>query len=422
MKKIIYSFIFLPFSASVFAQQSNDATSTVSPNTNVESISETKISTQREIGAKSVAVTNFSAFHEIAGAENSNSKVHLLIKETSNAYPRIRMIGSASTPENDRFWDIRGDVYEPTITDDFMFFKYGNVTYPSMSLNPNGKVGIGILTETKNLHVHENNTATVASVKLTTASTGAADTDGLELQILGNNDVLHANAARVMNRENTQLFLGANNTPVVNITPTGNVGINSLFGGAPTARFQIFHDTEGGFVKPHINLITAVDANNGMIKMTNITASRYFGQYFNLNSGTAANNFLSFDYNGTTPILDLKGNGNVNHAGFTKLGSDAPSIKVKKYTGNTASVDGGTIEILHGLGNDKIVSMDLMVNYSGAAYIEEDYVAAAGYECNLFVGLGTINFLQPVIKITNKAGNSANVLNKPYKLIVTYEE
>jgi hypothetical protein len=418
MKKIIYSFIFLSFSTSVFAQQSNDATSTVSPNTNVESLSETKISTQREIGAKSVAVTNFSAFHEIAGAENSNSKVHLLIKETSNAYPRIRMIGSASTPENDRFWDIRGDVYEPTITDDFMFFKYGNVTYPSMSLNPNGKVGIGILTESKNLHVHENNTATVASVKLTTASTGAADTDGLELQILGNNDVLHANAARVMNRENTQLFLGANNTPVVNITPMGNVGINSLFGGAPTARFQIFHDTEGGFVKPHINLITAVDANNGMIKMTNITGSRYFGQYFNLNSGTAANNFLSFDYNGSTPILDLKGNGNVEIAGFTKLGSEpsAPKIKMKTITSTTGATEGSDSSFPHGLTASKIIDYSVLVEVAGGGvWVKSGHIQFP--ERQFDTEINTVN-----IRVYNHPTNSGNILGRPIKVVFTYTE
>jgi len=289
-----------------------------------------------------------------------------------------------------------------------------------MVINHDGKVGIGSISPQSKLHLHEPTTDLIQAMQVTTDGTGSAATDGLGFSIFSSSDIFSPRAARIRNNENGQLILGANNLDVLRITPTGNVGINSAF--APSARFQVFHDTENDFTKPHINVVTAVDANNGMIKMSNLTASRYFGQYFNLNSGTSANNFLSFDYNGTTPILDLKGNGNVNHAGFTKLGSDAPSIKVKKYAGNTASVDGGTIEILHGLGNDKIVSMDLMINYSGAAYIEEDYVAAAGYECNLFVGLGTINFLQPVIKITNKAGNSANVLNKPYKLIVTYEE
>jgi hypothetical protein len=418
MKKIIYSIIFLSISASVFAQQGNEATSTVSPNTKVESISESKISTQRGLGAKSLAVTNYSAFHEIAGAGNGDSKVHLLIKETGSSYPRIRMIGTASTPANDRYWDIRGDAFEPSISDDYMMFNYGAAGFPAFALNPYGKVGIGITTESKNLHVHENNTGTIATVKLTTASTGTADTDGLELQILGNNDFLHPNAARVMNKENTQLFLGANNAPVVNITPTGNVGINSLFGGAPTARFQIFHDTEGGFVKPHINLITAVDANNGMIKMTNIAGNRYFGQYFNLNSGTAANNFLSFDYNGSTPILDLKGNGNVEIAGFTKLGSEpsAPKIKMKTITSTTGATEGSDSSFPHGLTASKIIDYTVLVEVSGGGvWVKSSHIQFP--ERQFDTELNTVN-----IRVYNHPTNSGNILGRPIKVVFTYTE
>lgn len=418
MKKIIYSIIFLSFSASVFAQKGNEATSTVSPNTNVESLSESKISTQRGLGAKSVAVTNFSAFHEIAGLGNSDSKVHLLIKESGSNYPRIRMIGSASTPPNNRYWDIQGDVFDTGISDDYMLFAYGTSTYASLALNPFGKVGVGIQTETKNLHVHENNSGTMANIKLTSVNTGSLDGDGLELQILSNTDLLHPNAARVMNKENTQLFLGANNAPVVNITPTGNVGINSLFGGAPTARFQIFHDTEGGFVKPHINLITAVDANNGMIKMTNIAGSRYFGQYFNLNSGTAANNFLSFDYNGTTPILDLKGNGNVEIAGFTKLGSDvaAPKIKMKTITSTTGATEGSDSSFPHGLTASKIIDYTVLVEVAGGGvWVKSNHTHFT--ERQFDTEINTVN-----IRVYNNPTNSGNILSRPIKVVVTYTE
>jgi len=418
MKKIIYSIIFLSFSASVFAQQSNEATSTVSPNTTSESLSETKISTQRGLGAKSVAVTNFSAFHEIAGEGTFESKVHLLIKETGLNYPRIRMIGLESTPANNRFWDIRGDVFGTGISDDYILFAYGSSGHASLVLNPFGKVGVGIHTETKNLHVHENNSGTMANIKLTTVNTGSLDGDGLELQILSNTDVLHPNASRVMNKENTQLFLGANNAPVVNITPTGNVGINSLFGGAPTARFQIFHDTEGGFIKPHINLITAVDANNGMIKMTNIAGSRYFGQYFNLNSGTAANNFLSFDYNGTTPILDLKGNGNVEIAGFTKLGSEpsAPKIKMKTITSTTGATEGSDSSFPHGLTASKIIDYSVLVEVAGGGvWVKSSHIQFP--ERQFDTELNNVN-----IRVYNHPTNSGNILGRPIKVVFTYTE
>ena len=290
-----------------------------------------------------------------------------------------------------------------------------------MVINHDGKIGVGLVSPQSKLHIHEATSNFIQAMQITTDGTGITSTDGLGFKIFSPTDIIFPNAASIMNNENGQLILGANNKNTIRITPEGNVGINSPIGSP--ARLSIFHDGANNPANPHLNLVTNVDANNGMIKMTNILNSRYFGQYFNLNSPTAANNFISFDYNGNTPILDLKGNGNVEVAGYTKLGgAAAPSIKIIKYTGNTAATDGGTIEILHGLGNDKIVSMDLMVNYSGSSFIEEDYVAASGYECNIFVGLGITNFLQPVIKITNKLGNSGNVLLKPYKLIVTYEE
>jgi hypothetical protein len=418
MKKIIYSLLVMSFSIPVFSQNSKEATSTVSPNTNTEALSESKISTQRGLGAKSVAVTNFSAFHEIAGLGNTDSKVHLLIKESGSNYPRIRMIGSASIPPNNRYWDIQGDVFDTGISDDYMLFAYGTSTYPSLALNPFGKVGVGIQTETKNLHVHENNSGTMANIKLTSVNTGSLDGDGLELQILSNTDVLHPNAARVMNKENTQLFLGANNAPVVNITPTGNVGINSFFGGAPTARFQIFHDTENNATKPHINLVTAVDANNGMVKMTNLTASRYFGQYFSLNSATAANNFLSFDYNGTTPILDLKGNGNVEVAGYTKLGSEAsaPKIKMKTITSTTSASEGGDSSFPHGLTASKIIDYTVLVEVAGGGvWVKSNHLHFT--ERQFDTEINSVN-----IRVYNNPTNSGNILSRPIKVVLTYTE
>jgi hypothetical protein len=420
MKKIILSFALFTCFSFAYGQDQTHTQATAAPKTDIETAKTDRI---RPTGSeKSVAAINYSAFHEIAGPGTNDGKVHLLIKETGINFPRIRMIGSASTPANDRFWDIRGDVYEPTITDDFLFFKYGSLTYPSMSLNPNAKVGIGIATETKNLHVHENNNATAAIIKLTTAATGAADTDGLELQILGNDDFLSPNAARVMNKENTQLFLGTNNFSVMNITPTGNVGINSLFGGAPTARFQVFHDTQNDATKPHINLVTSVNANNGMIKMTNLTSSRYFGQYFNLNSATPANNFVSFDYNGTTPILDMQGNGNVKISGFTTLGDDAlaPRIKMKKLTSTfsaNANSAGTPTFIAHGVATTtKVISISVLGQYLGSGgYVSNSFLTSNGYQFDYQID-GTN------IIVTPKMGNSASLVSQNIKVVITYEE
>jgi hypothetical protein len=291
-----------------------------------------------------------------------------------------------------------------------------------MRITTNGKIGIGSgnTNPQSNLHVYEPTTGFIQAMQITTDATGLAATDGLGFSIFSSSDVISPRAARIMNNENAQLIFGANNMNVMNITPTGNVGINSLLGGAPTARFQVFHDTENNATKPHINLVNAVDANNGMIKMTNITGSRYFGQYFNLNSATAANNFVSFDYNGTTPILDMQGNGNVKVSGFTTLGNDplAPKIKMKKLTGITNVAQGGNVSIAHGLFPAKIIAINVMVRNNGTtadAWVGNGYTGVPGFEFSYQYDGGNIF-------IVNTPGNSANILSKDIKIVVTYEE
>lgn len=288
-----------------------------------------------------------------------------------------------------------------------------------MRITQNGRIGIGLPSPASLMHVHEGGSNTIAKFKLTNQHTGFTENDGLELQILAGDDLFFPGAARIINKENSQLFLGANNSIMMNITPTGNVGINSLLGGAPTARFQILHDTENNATKPHINLVTAVNANNGMIKMSNLTATRYFGQYFNLNSGTAANNFLSFDYNGTTPILDLKGNGNVEVAGFTKLGSEAsaPKIKMKTLTSVTGATQGAANSptMFHGVTASKIISVSLFVDFGLNFFIPPGFVAAPGEQYDYQI-------TGDRIETFNHPTNSGNILSKPIKVVITYIE
>lgn len=286
-----------------------------------------------------------------------------------------------------------------------------------MTINQDGKVGIGLAVPQSKLHLHEPTTSAIQAMQLTTDATGTTVSDGLGFTIFSSSDLIAPRAARIMNNENAQLFLGANNVNAMNITPTGNIGINSLLGGAPTARFQIFHDTENDETKPHINLITMDNTKNGMIKMTNLTASRYFGQYFNLNSGTAAGNFLSFDYNGNTPILDLSGNGNVKVSGFTTLGNDAtaPRIKMVTLTHNTASGLGGTAFKAHNLNVAKIIDYKVLVEISAGTWIESGHTFNSGRQFD--TELNGTNIL-----ILNHPSNSSNIFSKPVKVVFTYTE
>lgn len=80
--------------------------------------------------------------------------------------------------------------------------------------------------------------------------------------------------------------------------------------------------------------------------------------------GNGSNTVTIGDDNITKTVL--KGNIEVSSLtvnGFTKLGSDAPAIKMKKLTGTTANTDGGFMYVAHGLDASKIISTTIEVHY-----------------------------------------------------------
>ncbi|MBL7765594.1 MAG: hypothetical protein JNJ58_05845 [Chitinophagaceae bacterium] len=78
-------------------------------------------------------------------------------------------------------------------------------------------------------NVHINHTATGDTLKITNATTGHTITDGLDIRTTGN-------AASMINRENSTLGLGTNNTTDVLIAANGYVGIGTL---TPTAPLNV---------------------------------------------------------------------------------------------------------------------------------------------------------------------------------------
>ncbi len=283
-----------------------------------------------------------------------------------------------------------------------------------MVIDHNGRIGIGLVSPQSKLHVHEATSDFIQAMQITSDGTGSTATDGLGFTLFSSSDLFVPRAARIMNNENGQLILGANNLNTIRITPEGNVGINSIIG--TSARFQINHDTGNDPTKPHINLITNVDANNGMVKMSNFFNNKYFGQYFNLNS-TAANNFISFDYNGNTPILDLKGNGNVQVAGFTKLGgATAPSIKMVTLTNITDGAEGGNSSFPHNLIASKIINYEVLVEVDGGGvWVKQNHTFFN--ERQFDTEINNVN-----VRVYNHGTNRGEILSNPIKVVITYIE
>ena len=81
------------------------------------------------------------------------------------------------------------------------------------------------------------------------------------------------------------------------------------------------------------------------------------------------------------------------------MGTNAPSIKVKKITGTTSSTQGGSVDEIHGLNASKIISITALVQFSGNSYVPPTYNQVANYEFNWYSD-------DTKIYILLKAGNS----------------
>ena len=159
-------------------------------------------------------------------------------------------------------------------------------------------------------------------------------------------------------------------------------------------------------------------------------ASLALGRFNDTIAGSSTTSWVNTDPvltigNGTSDAarsnaMTVYKSGDADISGFTKLGSDAPAIKVKKFTSTTASAEGGTISIAHGLTLSKILGVQATVLtppiLSIPAYgIMPGYTWSAEYEYQIY--LTSTN-----IVVVNAATNSQNVINRPINIILTYEK
>lgn len=114
------------------------------------------------------------------------------------------------------------------------------------------------------------------------------------------------------------------------------------------------------------------------------------------------------------------GNGNVQVRtdlqvdDYTKLGSDAPAIKMKKLTGTTAATEGSSVSVAHGLVQSKILEVSVLVNDGTALRLPNDNTNA-----------GTeywVEVTNTEVTVANHNTRSDDILSKPFTVLITYEE
>lgn len=196
---------------------------------------------------------------------------------------------------------------------------------------------------------------------------------------------------------------GDNNTMIGVFSGYASTGSSNTFiGGGSNA----FNNTSGSNnvaigassqVGPTVSNAIAIGVNASVTQSNSMALGGTGANAVKVGIGTAA------------PQAELEVNG------YTMLGSGAPKIQQKKLTGTTAAAQGGTIVISHGLSSAKILSVDVLVEYTGGGFVHHSYALNPGYEFNYFIGATSIT-------IANITANSGNILSKPLRILITYEQ
>jgi hypothetical protein len=137
--------------------------------------------------------------------------------------------------------------------------------------------------------------------------------------------------------------------------------------------------------------------------------------YHDANNGYVAANPVGTGVQGSLYLSTSQEALTVTPNAYLKLGLNAPPIRQKKLTGTTSSTQGTSATVAHGLSSAKILSCEVLVEFSTGNKVTNSWAGVAGYSFSVTV--------EPtVIAVWNDSGNSANILSKPFTVLITYEE
>lgn len=141
------------------------------------------------------------------------------------------------------------------------------------------------------------------------------------------------------------------------------------------------------------------------------------GEIFIRNKNTP-HQFVKLHTNGNFAVGDIE----VPSAGlhvkeYSKLGNDAPAIKMKKFSNTTPATQGSCTFIITNISSKKILDYKTLVSYGigNNAFVPEEYSLNPNYKFSTYL-------YDTEVAVCLHDGNSSHLTNKLIKLLVTYEE
>jgi hypothetical protein len=150
-----------------------------------------------------------------------------------------------------------------------------------------------------------------------------------------------------------------------------------------------------------------------------VNGNNSFGTYLtNTNAYFQTNNLLFFSIGPTDEGImgyTFFTDGNVSSNNYIKLGSDSPAIIFREFSGVTNTLQGAQYVVVTNIPQANVISASLTVDCGPAGYVTQSYTYTSGYLVELRI---EDNF----IYVNTVAGKSANILNKPFKLLLTIKK
>ena len=224
--------------------------------------------------------------------------------------------------------------------------------------------------------------------------------------------------------------LNVNNSPRLTVNSSGNVGIGNSYDG-DTYKLSVKSNSSSiaSFLNEDPSGMINLNYNDKHFLQVSPTLTTYYGDTdFQFEAFT--NKTFNFKSNGTSRLFIDRNFGNVGIGtttpeaklevnGYTKLGTDAPAVKFKKFTGNTVNTTGNcnTSILLAGITDSKILDFSVLIDWGTNDWVKSGYTISTDPDEEFHV-----YHKDNEIRICLTTSNSNSLKNKPYKVLVTYEE